>query len=126
MLRFWLNNEGTRATGNALERALRKCNREDIVNKCIVNSSLVTDEIEKSVAKAAISHDQVTFVTDLKDIKTKNKKKSFKVAFDLLMEDLGSTMPRKVSLKEDKIESRKMVNVEMNEKRNNFEKGKAY
>ena len=35
MLRFWLNTQGNKATGNALERALRKCDREDIINKCI-------------------------------------------------------------------------------------------
>ena len=34
MLRFWLNTQGNKATGNGLERALRKCDREDIVNKC--------------------------------------------------------------------------------------------
>ena len=59
MLRFWLNMEGNRATGNALERALRKCDREDVVNKCIFNVELVTDEIEQSAAKAALHHDQV-------------------------------------------------------------------
>lgn len=59
MLRLWYQNEGVRATGNALERALRKCNRDDIVNKCIFNAGLVTDEMEKSAAKAALSPDQV-------------------------------------------------------------------
>jgi len=59
MLRFWLNMEGNRATGNALERALRKCDREDIVNKCIFNVELVTDEMEQSAAKAALASDLV-------------------------------------------------------------------
>jgi len=59
MLRFWLNLEGNRATGNALERALRKCDREDVVNKCMFNVELVTDEMEKSTAKAALHLDQV-------------------------------------------------------------------
>jgi len=54
MLRFWLNTQGNKATGNALERALRKCDREDIINKCIVNVELVTDESEKSAAKVAL------------------------------------------------------------------------
>merc|ERR1711881_219565 len=53
-LRFWLNTQGNKATGNALERALRKCDREDIINKCIVNVELVTDESEKSAAKVAL------------------------------------------------------------------------
>jgi hypothetical protein len=60
MLRFWLNLEGNRATGNALERALRKCDREDVVNKCMFNVELVTDEMEQSAAKAALHLDQVT------------------------------------------------------------------
>ena len=59
MLRFWLNMEGNRATGNALERALRKAGRDDIVNKCIFNVELVTDELEKSAAKAALHSDMV-------------------------------------------------------------------
>ena len=55
MLRLWLNTEGNRATGNALEKALRNCDRVDIVNKCIFNVELVTDEHEQSAAKAALS-----------------------------------------------------------------------
>ena len=54
MLRFWLNTQGNKATGNGLERALRKCDREDIVNKCIFNVELVTDESEKHVAEEAL------------------------------------------------------------------------
>ena len=59
MLRFWLNMEGNRATGKALERALRKVGRDDIVNKCIFNVELVTDELEQSAAKAALHPDMV-------------------------------------------------------------------
>ena len=59
MLRFWLNTQGNKATGNGLERALRKCDREDIVNKCIFNVELVTDESEKHVAEEAL--DMVRF-----------------------------------------------------------------
>ena len=40
------------ATGNTLEKALRKINREDIVNQCIFNVELVTDDMEKAMAKA--------------------------------------------------------------------------
>lgn len=54
MLRFWLNTQGNKATGNSLERALRKCDREDVVNKCIFNVELVTDETEKHVAEEAL------------------------------------------------------------------------
>ena len=54
MLRLWLNTEGNRATGNALEKALKNCDREDIVRECIFNVELVTDESEQNNARSAI------------------------------------------------------------------------
>lgn len=39
------------STGNNLEKGLRRINREDIVNKCMFNVELVTDDVEKAVAK---------------------------------------------------------------------------
>ena len=54
MLRLWLSTQGNKATGNALEKALRRIGREDIVNKCIFNVELVIDEMEQSAAKAAL------------------------------------------------------------------------
>jgi len=47
MLRLWLNTEGNRATGNNLEKALRKCDREDIIEKCVFNVEQVTDTSEQ-------------------------------------------------------------------------------
>ena len=41
-------------TGNALEKALRKIGRDDIVNRCIYNVELVTDDLEKAVAKTQL------------------------------------------------------------------------
>jgi ankyrin len=40
--------------GNALEKALRKIGRDDIVNRCIYNVELVTDDLEKAVAKTQL------------------------------------------------------------------------
>ena len=54
MLRFWLNTQGNKATGNTLEKALRRCEREDIITKCIFNVELVTDESEKQAAHVAL------------------------------------------------------------------------
>ena len=54
MLRLWLSTHGNQATGNVLEKALRRIEREDIVNKCIINVELVTDETEQSQAKVAL------------------------------------------------------------------------
>merc|ERR1719187_1302731 len=54
MLRLWMQTSGTNKsiTGNALEKGLRKINREDIVTQCIFNVELVTDDIERAMAKA--------------------------------------------------------------------------
>jgi ankyrin len=42
------------AAGNTLEKALRKINREDIVNQCVFNVELVTDDMERAVAKVQL------------------------------------------------------------------------
>ncbi|KAF4523415.1 hypothetical protein B566_EDAN007887, partial [Ephemera danica] len=47
MLRLWMQQASNRATG----KALRKIGRDDIVNQCICNVELVTDDMEKAVAK---------------------------------------------------------------------------
>ncbi|XP_076361985.1 uncharacterized protein LOC143252947 isoform X17 [Tachypleus tridentatus] len=51
MLRLWLQQVNEDATGNNLEKALRKIGREDIVNSCMFNVEIVTDDVEKAVAK---------------------------------------------------------------------------
>lgn len=40
------------ASGNTVGKALRKINREDIVKQCIFNVEVVTDDIERAMAKA--------------------------------------------------------------------------
>ncbi|XP_042859639.1 ankyrin-2-like isoform X25 [Penaeus japonicus] len=52
MLRLWMQTSGNKANGNTLEKGLRKIGRDDIVNQCIFNVELVTDDIEKAMAKA--------------------------------------------------------------------------
>ncbi|XP_069685687.1 ankyrin-3-like isoform X5 [Periplaneta americana] len=59
MLRLWLQSSGNKATGiissgNTLEKALRKIDREDIVNQCVFNVELVTDDMERAVAKVQL------------------------------------------------------------------------
>ncbi|XP_046140908.1 ankyrin-3-like isoform X13 [Osmia bicornis bicornis] len=53
MLKIWQSN-GNKATGNTLEKALNKIGREDIVKKCIFNVELVTDDVEKAVARVRL------------------------------------------------------------------------
>merc|ERR1740123_2241990 len=57
MLRHWLNTEGNRATGNALEKALKQCDREDIVDKCMFNVKMVTDNDEAEIAQSELLHE---------------------------------------------------------------------
>jgi len=51
MLRLWMTSKGNQASGNSLEKALRAIGREDIVTQCITNVELVTDDVERAVAK---------------------------------------------------------------------------
>ncbi|KAK0094455.1 hypothetical protein PV326_010824, partial [Microctonus aethiopoides] len=44
----------TQERGNTLEKALNKIGREDIVKKCIFNVELVTDDVEKAVARVRL------------------------------------------------------------------------
>ncbi|XP_015589451.1 ankyrin-3 isoform X7 [Cephus cinctus] len=53
MFKLWQDN-GNKATGNTLEKALNKIGREDIVKKCIFNVELVTDDVEKAVARVRL------------------------------------------------------------------------
>ncbi|XP_044010733.1 ankyrin-3-like isoform X13 [Aphidius gifuensis] len=53
MFKIWQAN-GNKATGNTLEKALNKIGREDIVKKCIFNVELVTDDVEKAVARVRL------------------------------------------------------------------------
>ena len=67
MLRFWLNTQGNKATGNALEKALRRCDREDVINKCIFNVEEVTEESERHVAEEALDMVRKKLLTLLKE-----------------------------------------------------------
>ena len=71
MLRLWLNTEGNRATGNALEKALRQCDREDVVNKCMFNVEAVTDNFEKRRAENELQ-EQAGFAAFKEDLAPSN------------------------------------------------------
>lgn len=40
--------------GNALETALQKINREDVVKKCMYDTEVVDDEVEAAAARVAM------------------------------------------------------------------------
>ncbi|XP_046435899.1 microtubule-associated protein futsch-like isoform X19 [Neodiprion fabricii] len=53
MFKLW-QSDGNKATGNTLEKALNKIGRKDIVKRCIFNVELVTDDVEKAVARVRL------------------------------------------------------------------------
>ena len=71
MLRLWLNTEGNKATGNALEKALNQCDRQDIVNKCMFNVEQVTDNFEKRRAENELE-DQAGFAAFKEELEPTN------------------------------------------------------
>jgi len=50
VLHKWIEKNKENATGNELERALQRINRDDIVNQCMHNVEEVTSEEEKQQA----------------------------------------------------------------------------
>ena len=50
MLHLWVQKNGENATGNDLERGLRKIGREDVIKNCMYNVEDVTDDEEKEAA----------------------------------------------------------------------------
>jgi len=50
VLHKWIEKNKENATGNELERALQRINRDDIVNQCMHNVEEVTSEEEKRQA----------------------------------------------------------------------------
>ncbi|XP_076454790.1 uncharacterized protein LOC143289416 isoform X40 [Babylonia areolata] len=61
MLQLWVQKNQEKATGNALENALQRINREDVVKKCMYNTEVVDDEVEAAAARVAM--DQSGFDT---------------------------------------------------------------
>jgi hypothetical protein len=59
VLHLWVEKNKEHATGNELERALKRINREDIIDHCMRNLKVVTDEAEKQQALAFLEADMV-------------------------------------------------------------------
>ncbi|XP_053968012.1 ankyrin-3 isoform X3 [Anastrepha ludens] len=58
MLHLWLRQQGHKATGNALEHALSKINRNDVMEKCIFNMEAVKDNMEQRIAKSQLDESE--------------------------------------------------------------------
>jgi len=54
VLHMWVEKNREQATGNDLERALKRIDREDIINRCMHNLEEVTDEHEILQAMACL------------------------------------------------------------------------
>ncbi|RUS75573.1 hypothetical protein EGW08_016667, partial [Elysia chlorotica] len=71
MLHFWVEKNGDRATGNELESALRRINRDDVVRKSMQNVGRVDDPVEAAAAKVAM--DQSGFDTFKEEVGVSSK-----------------------------------------------------
>lgn len=67
-LKLWRNTFGPQATGNKLEKALREIGREDVIERCVKDMEVVTDDVEKAVANITLDQSGVdNLSSDLKD-----------------------------------------------------------
>ncbi|GFR85163.1 ankyrin-3, partial [Elysia marginata] len=71
MLHFWVEKNGDKATGNELESALRRINRDDVIRKSMQNVGRVDDPVEAAAAKAAM--DQSGFDTFKEEVGVTSK-----------------------------------------------------
>ncbi|KAL1117549.1 hypothetical protein AAG570_003864, partial [Ranatra chinensis] len=53
-LKLWRKNFGNSATGNRLEKALRDIGREDLIEKCMSDMEIVTDDLERRAASVTL------------------------------------------------------------------------
>ncbi|GAU97157.1 hypothetical protein RvY_08508-2 [Ramazzottius varieornatus] len=62
MLRRWIaRRDVTKSAGNELEQALKRIGRDDIVNKVMFNVKLLTDDLDRTMARLSVDRDQVGF-----------------------------------------------------------------
>ena len=62
MLRRWMaRRDATKSAGNELEQALKRTGRDDIVNKVMFNVKLLTDDLDRSMARLSVDRDQMGF-----------------------------------------------------------------
>lgn len=60
MLHLWVEKLGIRATGNELERALKKIGRDDVIDRCIYNR---TNEISAVTGEQLSRHNDIVLCT---------------------------------------------------------------
>ncbi|KAH8272484.1 hypothetical protein KR044_009475, partial [Drosophila immigrans] len=58
MLRFWMSQNGSTATGNLMSKALNQIGRDDIVEQCMFNLHPVTDQLERGLATVRMQSPQ--------------------------------------------------------------------
>ena len=60
MLRLWVSRrDATKPAGNELEQALKRIKRDDVVNKVMFNVKMLTDDLDKSMARLSMDRDQM-------------------------------------------------------------------
>ena len=68
MLHLWVQKFAEKATGNELERAMTRIQREDIVKKCMYNIEEVTDAVEKAAARVSLDSSEYLDAVALTEI----------------------------------------------------------
>lgn len=91
MFRLWLRQKANKATGNKLELALKKINRPDIVAKCICNVELVTDDMEKALAKVRLDQSGFDTLKDELGSRDTTLRRDTKKSFTNSQEDLDKS-----------------------------------
>ena len=108
MLRLWLNTEGNRATGNALEKALKQCDREDIVDNCMFNVKMVTDNDEAEIAQNELLNDDAVTVAFREEngVSSKGLSRDYSVDVNFDESDIrdNNTSERLEGIKEEQVE----------------------
>ena len=108
MLRLWLNTEGNRATGNALGKALKQCDREDIVDNCMFNVKMVTDNDEAEIAQNELLNDDAVTVAFREEngVSSKGLSRDYSVDVNFDESDIrdNNTSERLEGIKEEQVE----------------------
>ncbi|KAL7728834.1 hypothetical protein ACLKA6_004183 [Drosophila palustris] len=93
ILRLWLTQQGSRATGNSMSQALNKIGRDDIVEQCMYNLEPVTDRLERGLATARMELPQI--YTSQSEIQQLADGLNETLNIDMLSQELGEEINRK-------------------------------
>ncbi|XP_034471914.1 ankyrin-3 [Drosophila innubila] len=98
ILRLWLTQQGSQATGNAMSQALNKIGRDDIVEQCMFNLQPVTDQLERGLAQARMQLPQMS--TSQTEIHQLSDGLNETLNIDMLSQDVSQDLEEEIVRKE--------------------------